>query len=175
MKKVALISCFLLGLNISSAATLIIDNSSSGNVQIPFIQTVKLNNNYNVISSISFNGTVGSNWISISSGNSYSITDNLSNNYQFPFLNQYPFIGQVNSTLPLPVTTDNSYPSSERNILSLFRFAMNDYLAYSFSTHNVNTNIYDENVVRTFPYQGGGSTFDVAYARFFSYYTIIFI
>lgn len=175
MKKVALISCFLLGLNISSAATLIIDNSSSGNVQIPFIQTVNLDSNYNVISSISFYETVGSNWISVSSGNIYSITDNLSGNYQFPFLNQYPFIGQVNSTLPLPVTTDNSYPSSERYILSLFRFAMNDYLAYSFSTHNVNTNIYDENVVRTFPYQGGGSTFDVAYARFFSYYTIIFI
>src|SRR5690606_8101851 len=175
MKKVALISCFLLGLNISSAATLIIDNSSSGNVQIPFIQTVNLDNNYNVISDISFYGTVSSNWISVSSGNIYSITDNLSENYQFPFLNQYPFIGQVNSTLPLPVTTDNSYPSSERYILSLFRFAMNDYLAYSFSTYNVNTNIYDENVIRTFPYQGGGSTFDVAYARFFSYYTIIFI
>lgn len=175
MKKVALISCFLLGLNISSAATLIIDNSSSGDVQIPFIQTVKLDNNYNVISDISFYGTVSSNWISVSSGNSYSITDNISNNFQFPFLNQYPFIGQVNSTLPLPVTTDNSYPSSERYILSLFRFAMNDYLAYSFSTHNVNTYNYDENVIRTFPYQGGGSTFDVAYARFFSYYTIIFI
>lgn len=175
MKKVALISCFLLGLNISSAATLIIDNSSNGDVKIPFIQTVKLDYNYNVISDISFYGTVSSNWISISSGNAYSITDNLSNNYQFPFLNQYPFIGQVNTTLPLPVTSDNSYPSPERYILSLFRFAMNDYLAYSFSTHNVNTYNYDENVVRTFPYQGGGSTFDVVFARIFSYYTIIFI
>src|SRR5690606_18763437 len=143
MKKVALISCFLLGLNISSAATLIIDNSSSGNVQIPFIQTVKLDYNYNVISDISFYGTVSNNWISISSGNSYSITDNISNNFQFPFLNQYPFIGQVNTPLPLPVTNDNLNPSSERYILSLFRFGMNGHLAYSFSTYNVNTNIYD--------------------------------
>lgn len=175
MKKTLFSLLLTISFSSIQATTLIIDNSSSGNVKIPFIQTVKLDYNYNVISDISFYGTVSNNWISISSGNSYSITDNISNNFQFPFLNQYPFIGQVNSTLPLPVTTDNSYPSSERYILSLFRFAMNDYLAYSFSTHNVNTNIYDENVVRTFPYQGGGSTFDVAYARFFSYYTIIFI
>lgn len=175
MKKTLFSLLLTISFSSIQATTLIIDNSSNGNVKIPFIQTVKLDYNYNVISDISFYGTVSNNWISISSGNSYSITDNISNNFQFPFLNQYPFIGQVNSTLPLPVTTDNSYPSSERYILSLFRFAMNDYLAYSFSTHNVNTNIYDENVVRTFPYQGGGSTFDVAYARFFSYYTIIFI
>jgi hypothetical protein len=175
MKKTLFSLLLTISFTSIQATTLIIDNSSSGNVQIPFIQTVNLDSNNNVISSISFYGTVSNNWISISSGSVYSITDNLSNNYQFPFLNQYPFIGQVSTTLPLPVTNDNLNPSSERYILSLFRFAMNDYLAYSFSTHNVNTYNYDENVVRTFPYQGGGSTFDVNYARFFSYYTIIFI
>ena len=181
MKKIGLSILSTISFTCVQATTLIIDNSSNGNIKIPFIQTINLDSYSNYLSSISFNSPNNiNNFLTVSSGSTYSITDGNSMNYQFPFLNQAPFIGQVHQnsnfvSLPLPVTNDNLNPSQERYILSLFRFGMNDHFAYSFSTYNNVTYSYEENVLKTFSYPGGGSTFEVGYLRFFSYYTFMFI
>lgn len=103
----------------------------------------------------------------IVNGNSiFEISDNDSSNKQFPFLNQYPFAGYVNSdnggqvNLPLPFATQN-----DRYKFNYMKFVLKG--AYEDGIGTYGTNGIDGATKTGYFYEPNGVQYNVTYTNLF--------
>src|SRR5690606_33811259 len=122
MKKIILTLAVLLGTFSAQATTLFIENYCS-QAKARILHMVVGGPGGECYFDISTNP----NYFVIDPMDSFTITDGLMGNRQFPFLNVFPFSGNVYfpnpaMSLPLPPTTDDGFPATTRYQLHSMRF-----------------------------------------------------
>lgn len=178
MKKIFII-CFLLVSFTNYASTLVIENTCQGTLRILHMRATLGNNHYDY-----FYPNNNPNYCQINSMDVLEISDITALNRQFPFLDVFPFSGNVRdtngnvATLPLPTTIDNSPIPTTRFQLASMRFQVDGDWATGFSLpyDYVGNYVATEIFTAPFVYNGipGNPSYYADYMRFSSIYYISF-
>lgn len=169
MKKVALISCFLLGLNISSAATLIIENQTPNSKLNIFQMSARYNSGspkYEYVAPDHYYWT-------IYPGVPFISTVGNATNQQFPFTNIFPFIGTVShngtsAVLPIPNDPNQIYRFENMKFIVEGAYSDGFHVGYDGSGNPNTTYAHTNNYVDN----SYGDEYEVNYMIFLSYYFI---
>ena len=168
MKKVALISCFLLGFNISSAATLIIENNTPNSKLNIFQMSARYNSGspkYEFLAPDHYYWT-------IYPGIPFISTNATTANQQFPFTNIFPFIGNVThdgAAAVLPIPNDPNQIYRLENMKFIVEGAYSDGFHVGYNGSNLNQG-YDHTNTYNDPFYG--NEYSVNYMSLLGYYFI---
>jgi len=134
MKKIILTLAVLLGTFSAQASTLLIENyCTQARARILHMMVVGPGGECH------FDISTTPNYFVIDPMDSFTITDGVMGNRQFPFLDVFPFSGNVYfsnpaMSLPLPPTIDDGFPATTRYQLYSIRFLLDNAWAEGMST-----------------------------------------
>jgi|SRR5690606_17143070 len=159
----------------ANATTLVIENNCQTYVCIQDIETNKLNG-------VSYEFFYGICNFSIDSGDVFQITDGDLSNFQFPFLNVWPFAGNVmeeTATGSTVMTTSlppsgNSTPGNDRYQLYSFKYQLKTGNGTGFSPEIVNGNLVDNGGDTGLYFPGQPTEYSVTYFKLGSIYLFSF-
>lgn len=162
MKKIILTLAVLLGTFSAQASTLFIENyCTQARARILHMMVVGPGGECH------FDISTTPNYFVIDPMDSFTITDGVMGNRQFPFLDVFPFSGNVYfsnpaMSLPLPPTTDNGFPATTRYQLYSIRFLLDNAWAEGMSTDLTSDTGSYTGVFNSLP---GNPPYTVDYAR----------